>query len=480
MSVRDKWLVSIGAVLAGLVTGVLLAYWLLLPAYVERFIQDALRERGLSEATFTLGSMSLSHLNLHNLTLDDARTLTVKRIEVDYSLADLLAGRVKEVRLIEAQWNLELSKDYAVDWGAASKVVAGPSTGPPPVARVRWVQSQLLIQTPTREIAVPVAGIATFSGQETQLDIRGELFHEALRVHVSSHSQGRAAVGWATLRGPITETGARDSIAATVRVADQAGAPTADIEVRGQRRALALAVAGRQWALADVVANFRIGVVGNEIVKAHGEVSASAVSTREFQVLTPRLAVERGDRALELEVSARLEECSVTVSGALSARPEQWSETGPFESAWQVQGALPSSLLPTLADAGVVAANLRLVSARGRALVERTGQRWHGEILDGSATIAADSLLMRKQGLSIRGPSAAMLFYARMDDMGGEIALRNDSELRARSIRWRTLSMRGARSASPAVRVRIDDDRTVLGWNRESLWWRSGKHQNTS
>jgi hypothetical protein len=206
-----------------------------MPAYVEHTIGDALQEQGFNTASFSLESVSLSALTIRNLQLDQARTLTVGRVEVDYDLADLMEGRVREIRLFDATLRVRVSSEHEPDWGPLAKLGRRGKPGPPPLTSLHWINSRLIVETPEQTIRVPLRGSLDLVQNVARIALHGELFDEPMHVYGSAHYDARSELQSGQLQGEIASDGI-SRLSLEARLERGQGDTEVTLAIEGKRR----------------------------------------------------------------------------------------------------------------------------------------------------------------------------------------------------------------------------------------------------
>jgi hypothetical protein len=73
---------------------IVLAQWMLLPWLLHNRIAAALGDAGVRDARFRVTRATLWGSRLSDLTAGDGATLRLQQVDLDYSLADLRAGKL--------------------------------------------------------------------------------------------------------------------------------------------------------------------------------------------------------------------------------------------------------------------------------------------------------------------------------------------------------------------------------------------------
>ncbi len=469
MSLRNKWLAGLGFSCAFLVAIALLLYWLLVPALISSRLSNALRERGLDQARFSLESVGLSVMSFRDLQLDASKRLTIGRIELRYELSGLLHGHIDEIVFSNAVWHVGLSSSGELDWGPIKKLTEGGPAAPIAVDRVRWVASELLLDGPSGTLRVPFEGQALTSERGTELDIRAHIFDEALRLRGSLDADGRAGRLHGLLGDPEQALDASDRVSLQASFQESSEQVIVDLKVRGKRPSLRVDAAGRSWTLLGLFVNVDLQVRGDELRDVAAEVSVGSLQSGDTRLRLGRLTLVSDGPSLLLEASAALDLCRLGIKARLPARYQHWQPEGPFEASWYAAGPLPSAPYAWLGRAGIVAKEARIIRASGRALASYQHGAWQAQLYDTSMELAATSLVATGARLRLARARALLRLRGHLEAGNIELVLSRSSQLRVGELRWRGFSISPLRREGFALVLDLPVRDATLRWRRQAL-----------
>ncbi|HET6519119.1 MAG TPA: hypothetical protein VFG47_04795, partial [Geminicoccaceae bacterium] len=448
---------------------------LALPWLAEPGLRLALRHAGLGEAVaFDDLDLGTGAVELVGLRLGDGRDLALERLRVEYGLAGLARGRVREVRLdgLVLRGRLDGS---GLHFDALDRLAGGADgreTGATPLFprpdRVELTSARIELATPLGGLVLPVSGEAHPVGG------------------------GRAAVRLAVAGGTLTATAAEGAAVAGVLRADLEVA--GEIAVRALPRADAVTAAGTlELAAEDMLlpgvgarvtggGPIRLALDGGRLTARLDAFGLEATDpgadlTALAELMPPPLALTLGTAAAPLELAIDglgSPDAALTLRGPAvlaSAGPRLTAEVG----AALILGAdgEPLRLEPsTLSLSATDLSWQRLALPRAELMVEARGT-------PGDLRAALDLDLSAEgepvPGLRLDGARLRLPADARLDGSLLTLRPRPGARLGAAAFRWRD-SVRGDAielpldaDAGPLLEASLRGDRLAHGRYRFAL-----------
>lgn len=126
-------------------------------ALAERVIGQALADRGIAPASFNVGFIGLRSISLSDISIGDpaAPDATAAGVTVNYSLGELLSGKVRSVNVDEARLRILLT-EAGLSFGALDPLLQGEGGGKLSLPPVVVDDAEVLATTPY--------GVFAFSG----------------------------------------------------------------------------------------------------------------------------------------------------------------------------------------------------------------------------------------------------------------------------------------------------------------------------
>ncbi len=207
---------------AALVVALFLGGWFWGRRSIARWgVHRAFAAAGLEPATFEVRSVGLSTLRVANVSVGAAPWLTAGTVEVTYSLADLLAARVRTIGVREARWTVAV-RDGTIEWGPGPRKTGGPLTLDLPFNRLELTDSVIRVVVDGATHDVPITAQLAPSGPGAvtarvdvpasvnweSSDLRGGLGSAAAGLTVRSDGSAVSVVdGTLTVRGGSLRAG---------------------------------------------------------------------------------------------------------------------------------------------------------------------------------------------------------------------------------------------------------------------------------
>ena len=138
-----------------------IAFKIILPRFVERYILAELRSAGIEHADLDVRLIGWNHALFTNLRVGEENDLRIAEVTAQYSLPDLLHGRLERITISGLRIHIDIGAN-GVSFGALDDLLKSKQDGgtvPPvlPAAVIEIRASQLDVTTPFGPSTVPIS-----------------------------------------------------------------------------------------------------------------------------------------------------------------------------------------------------------------------------------------------------------------------------------------------------------------------------------
>lgn len=446
-----SWQKSLKARYALLALGLLsiaawLGYRVALPAYAASRITAELEDRGFPDARFSVRSVGPSRMLVRDLVL--APGLAVAEVEIRYRLRDLLDGRIDELVLSRAHWQIAPALDELRNNPAVRLVSGSAGSNDRPIPAIRIVDSMITLQG-TEPIAFPVDADLTARADGLGFAVRSRVAGIPLQL------DGR--------RGADAD----QTIEATARLGGPGSMAAASVQLRYFQDQLTLSIEARHDAAEVEHGGHRIAAalatLEGTVTLSGSRVVAADLQARGDDVRVDGLAagelvvdVEERDRTLVAQVDTRGTWGAGWLRGELGDEPLAWAEL-PVPVLWELHGRLPDAARGVLATAGLTVPGAAEFATTGTAALRLDRGARRLEVA--GAQLELDVAELSLPGLTLD----ATAVHANLDLSGVlardriSVELRNGSRVRARRLHRGKVTARAVR-VNGAGRLLIEGD----------------------
>ncbi len=172
------WIAALVVVLAGLVA---LAVWYL-PVIAAPIVRDAVARAGLEPVAFEITDIGWRSASLEAVEVGEAPDLTIARIGLGYTPADLLKGEVGRVTLGGVRLRARYGDD-GLDLGALNPLLAGEggTGGGIPVEHVAVEDAAIDLETAQGQVLLAFGGEANVTGDDLDVVLSARLSGDVAR-----------------------------------------------------------------------------------------------------------------------------------------------------------------------------------------------------------------------------------------------------------------------------------------------------------
>jgi len=158
---RQKLAITLAGAVIVLVASTLILWLIVTPAIVRSRVRGALADVGLTDVQFRVNAVSLWQARISDLRARGSEN-RIDRAVIRYSPSTLRRGKLTSIRVEGLTLALAVDSAGHVDFGLLKlrAPTAPVARGQFPIERIELASSQLLVQSPHQQFAVPVQGSA--------------------------------------------------------------------------------------------------------------------------------------------------------------------------------------------------------------------------------------------------------------------------------------------------------------------------------
>jgi hypothetical protein len=193
--------------LATLLALVLVAL-LLAPIFIERTVRAELAKRGVDDVSMDISVPGLTESMVRNLRIGRDGAFTADEIAIDYSVPELVHGRIDRIRLVHPRLLLRISEDGKLSFGSLDPLFEGEDNaggGLVLPAPIDIVDGSVTAATPAGEITARLDGAVSIEpgAGPLKLNISGPWLSAELAVSISLDGSAPALAG-RIMQGRVT------------------------------------------------------------------------------------------------------------------------------------------------------------------------------------------------------------------------------------------------------------------------------------